>query len=30
MFVVLGVLLAGGAAAFTGLVIAYNTSGGPT
>jgi hypothetical protein len=29
MFVILGVLLAGGAGAFTGLLIAYNTSGGP-
>lgn len=29
MLVILGVLLAGGAGAFTGLVIAYNTSGGP-
>jgi hypothetical protein len=25
----LGVLLAGGAGAFTGLLIAYNTTGGP-
>jgi hypothetical protein len=30
MFVVLGVLLARGASAFTGVVIAYDTSGGPT
>ena len=30
MLVILGGLLAGGAGAFTGLLIAYNTSGGPT
>jgi hypothetical protein len=29
MLVILGGLLAGGAGAFTGLLIAYNTSGGP-
>ena len=29
MLVLLGGLLAGGAGAFTGLLIAYNTSGGP-
>ncbi|HEY3089213.1 MAG TPA: hypothetical protein VGJ59_14265 [Jatrophihabitantaceae bacterium] len=29
MLVILGVLLAGGAGAFTGPLIAYNTSDGP-
>lgn len=29
VLIILGVLLAGGVGAFTGLVIAYNTAGGP-
>jgi hypothetical protein len=29
VLIILGVLLAGGAGAFTGLLIAYNTAGGP-
>jgi hypothetical protein len=29
MFIPLGILIAGGAGAFTGLLIAYNSAGGP-